>query len=249
VQEAPGARDRDRLAVALDVPTLEEAAALLGALGAAAGWLKVGSELFVAAGPRAVALGVEHGRVFLDLKLHDIPNTVAAAVRAAVALGVSLLTVHAAGGRPMLEAARAAAAEEAARLGRSRPRIVAVTVLTSLDDAMLTAVGVAGGLPSQVARLADLAAAAGLDGVVTSPREVAEMRRRMGPEFFLVCPGIRPAGASADDQSRISTPMEAIAGGADLLVVGRPIVRAPDPAAAARGLVAEIATARSAARG
>ena len=249
MQEAPGAQDRDWLAVALDVSTLEQESALLGALGGGAGWLKVGSELFVAAGPSAVALGLEHGRVFLDLKLHDIPNTVAAAVRAAVALGVSLLTVHAAGGRPMLEAARAAAAEAAAKLDRPRPRIVAVTVLTSLDEATLTSVGVAGGLPSQVARLVDLAAAAGLDGVVTSPREVADVRRRMGPEFFLVCPGIRPAGAPADDQSRTATPMEAIAGGADLLVVGRPIVRAPDPAAAARALVAEISTARSAARG
>jgi len=241
-----GVKARDRLAVGLDVSSLSEAAAVLEALHGAVGWLKVGSELFVAAGPPAVALAAAHGRVFLDLKLHDIPNTVARAVRAAVGLGVSLLTVHAAGGREMLEAARDAAAEAATRSGHERPRIVGVTVLTSLAETDLALAGVAGGLCSQVARLVDLAAAAGLDGVVASAQEAAEIRRRMGPDFFLVTPGVRPRGASADDQARTATPAEAIAAGADLLVVARPILRAPDPAAAARAIVAEIEAAAAA---
>lgn len=248
MREASGAQARDRLAVGLDVSTLDEAAAVLGALRGAAGWLKVGSELFVSAGPAAVALAAAHGRVFLDLKLHDIPNQVAGAVAAAVGLGVSLLTVHASGGRAMLEAARDAASEAAAKLDWERPLIVGVTVLTSLAEADLASAGVGGGVSAQVARLVDLAAAAGLDGVVTSPREAAEIRRRVGRDFFLVTPGVRPAGAAPDDQARTATAAEAIAAGADLVVVARPILKAPDPGAAARAIVAEIAGASAAAR-
>jgi orotidine-5'-phosphate decarboxylase len=239
---------RDRLAVGLDVASLDEAAAVLGALRGASGWLKVGSELFVAAGPAAIALAAAHGRVFLDLKFHDIPNTVARAVGVAVGHGVSLLTVHAAGGRHMLEAARDAAGEAAAKIGCPRPRIVGVTVLTSLAEADLASAGVPGGVPSQVSRLVELVAAAGLDGVVTSPREAAEIRRRMGPDFFLVTPGVRPSGAQPDDQARTATPAEAIAAGSDLLVVVRPVLRSADPGAAARAIVAEIAGADAAAR-
>lgn len=236
---------RDRLAVGLDVAGLEEARAVLRALRGAAGWVKVGLELFVAAGPPAVALASAEARVFLDLKLHDIPNTVAGAVAGAVGLGASLLTVHVGGGRAMLEAARDAAGEAAAKLGRERPRVVGVTVLTSLGEADLSAAGVGGAVGDQVARLVDIALATGLDGVVTSPHEAAAIRRRAGPDFFLVTPGVRPAGAAKDDQARIATPAEAVAAGADLLVVARPILRASDPGAAARAVVAEIAAARA----
>ncbi len=236
-------RARSRLAVGLDVATLPEAEAVLEALQGTAGWLKVGSELFVAAGPPAVALAAGHGRVFLDLKLHDIPNTVACAVSAAAGLGVSMLTVHLAGGRAMLAAARDAAAEAAARTGRDRLRVVGVTVLTSLGEADLAAAGVSGGVSSHVGRLVDLAVAAGLDGVVASPQEAAEIRRRVGSGLYLVTPGVRPRGVAAEDQARTATPAEAIKAGADLLVVARPIVRAPDPAAAARAILAEMESA------
>lgn len=238
---------RDRLAVGLDASSLDAAAALLGALRGAAGWYKVGAELFVTAGPAAVGMAAAHGRVFLDLKFHDIPNQVAGAVASAVALGVSMLTVHAGGGRAMLEAARDSAADAAAKLGRERPRVIGVTVLTSFDAATLAGVGVGTPIGDHVARLADLAATAGLDGVVASPQEVAVLRRRLGPDFFLVTPGVRPKGASADDQARTATPGEAIANGADLVVVARPILRAADPGAAARAIVDEIAEARASA--
>jgi len=237
---------RERLAVGLDVSTLDEATAVVGALRGVPGWLKLGPALFVTAGPPAVALAAAHARVFLDLKFHDIPNIVARGVAAAVGLGVSLLTVHTAGGRAMLEAARDAAAEEAAKQGRERPRIVGVTVLTSLLDADLTNAGVSGGVSSQVARLVDLAASAGLDGVVASPWEAAAIRRQLGPDFFIVTPGVRPAGAATDDQARTATPADAIAAGADLLVVVRPVLRAPDPCAAARAIIDEIAGAAAA---
>jgi orotidine-5'-phosphate decarboxylase len=237
---------RERLAVGLDVSTLDEATVVVGALRGVPGWLKVGPALFVTAGPPAVALAAAHARVFLDLKFHDIPNIVARGVAAAVGLGVSLLTVHTAGGRAMLEAARDAAAEVAAKQGRERPRIVGVTVLTSLLDADLTNAGVPGGVSSQVARLVDLAASAGLDGVVASPWEAAAIRRQLGPDFFIVTPGVRPAGSATDDQARTATPADAIAAGADLLVVVRPVLRAPDPCAAARAIIEEIAGAAAA---
>jgi orotidine-5'-phosphate decarboxylase len=236
------------LAVPLDVPSLDEARQLTAALAGTAGWFKVGSELFTAAGPEALRLAAEHARVFLDVKLHDIPHQVARTVRAVTAHGVQLLTLHASGGSAMLRAAREAADEAAARIGAERPRLVAVTVLTSLGDADLKEVGVSGSAADQVARLVDLAAQAGIDGVVASPREAAAIRSR-APDLFLVTPGIRPAGAAGDDQTRTASPAEAIRAGADLLVVGRPILQAPDRAAAARAVVAEIETALVGPRG
>jgi orotidine-5'-phosphate decarboxylase len=187
-------------------------------------------------------MAAERGRVFLDTKLHDIPHQVARTVQAVTAHGVSLLTLHASGGAAMLRAAREAADEAAARLGCERPRLVAVTVLTSLGESDLKEIGVAGGVEDQVARLVDLAVEVGLDGVVASPREAAAIRRR-APGFFLVTPGIRSGGAVGDDQTRTAAPGDAIRAGADLLVVGRPILQAPDRAAAARAVVAEIESA------
>ncbi len=216
------------------------------ALAGVPGWLKVGAELYAAAGPLAPERVGKHGRVFLDIKLHDIPNTVRAAVAAAARHRASMLTVHAGGGAAMLRAARAGA-QEAAAAGASPPLLVAVTVLTSLDEAELARVGVGGPVRDQVLRLADLALDCGLDGVVASPREAALLRERLGPEAWIVTPGIRPAGAEPGDQARAATPAEAVAAGSDLLVVGRPVVRAGDPAAAARRVVAEIEQALGAA--
>jgi len=239
---------RDRLAVALDVSDLAGARALVRGLAGVPGWLKVGSELFTAAGPEAVALAAGPARVFLDTKLHDIPHTVARAVAAAARLGVGLLTLHAAGGREMLCAARDAAAEAAAASGRERPRLLAVTVLTSLAAADLAAVGVAAAPEAQVLRLAELALGCGIDGIVASPREAAGVRARLGRELLLVTPGVRPSAWPGDDQARTASPGEAIAAGADLLVVGRPVVRAPDPARAAHAIVTEIERAIGLAR-
>jgi len=232
---------RDRLAVALDVPDLERAESLIKRLAGEPGWLKVGAELFTASGPAALAAARANARVFLDTKLHDIPNTVARAVAAATHHGVGMLTLHAGGGRDMLRAAREAADEAAAAAGTRPPALVAVTVLTSFTEAALREVGVASALDEQVARLVDLALAAGLDGVVCSPREAAAIRQRAaGTPLRIVTPGIRPADSPADDQARAATPAAAIAAGADVLVVGRPVLRASDPAAAARDLVRAI---------
>jgi orotidine-5'-phosphate decarboxylase len=185
---------------------------------------------------------VERGfRVFLDLKFHDIPNTVAQACAAATRLGVWMLNVHAAGGAAMLEAAREAVARTAAELGRPRPLLIAVTVLTSLADGDLEAIGLAGPATAAATRLARLAQRAGLDGVVCSAQEAASLRAACGPAFRLVTPGIRPAGSAPDDQSRIVTPEAAVAAGADYLVVGRPITQAPDPLAALAAINASIA--------
>ncbi len=225
---------------AIDRPDLEGATALARGLVGAVGGLKLGLELFVAEGPAAVRTLAATGLpIFLDLKLHDIPNTVAGAVRAAAGLGAALLTVHAAGGRAMLEAA-----VQAARAFPSPPRLLAVTVLTSLDTGDLAATGVAGAPLEQAARLAGLARDAGLDGVVCSPQEIEAVRAVLGPKALVVVPGIRPAGGAVGDQKRVATPAEALAAGADLLVIGRPITAAPDPAAAARAIAAEIAEFR-----
>lgn len=234
---------RDRLAVPLDVPDLAHAERLIAQLDGTPGWLKVGLELFVAQGAAAVEAAAKHARVFLDLKLHDIPNTVAGAAASATRLGVGLLTVHTIGGLDMLRAAREGAEDAAAVTGTARPAIVGVTVLTSLDAAALARTGVARGIPDQVARLVDLAREAGIDGVVASAHEAAAVRAQTGDGFVIVTPGVRPAGASADDQARVATPADAISRGADLLVVGRPISRASDPAAAARAVIAEITQA------
>lgn len=228
-----------RLIVALDYADPAAADALVHQLDPGACRLKVGSELFTRAGPYQVSAWIEHGfDVFLDLKYHDIPNTVAAACRAAADLGVWMITVHAAGGRRMLEAARAAVEETT-----PRPRVVAVTVLTSMTASDLGEIGLLESPADTVARLARLVASAGCDGVVCSAHEAATMRAARGEEFILVTPGIRAPGEIAGDQRRTMAPAEAIAAGADYLVVGRPITAAADPAAAVARLRDEITAA------
>lgn len=217
--------------VALDFPDLDQALALVDQLDAQTCRVKVGKELFTRAGPESVrALNQRGFDVFIDLKFHDIPNTVAGACRAAADLGCWMLNVHTGGGVAMMEAARDALGDDA-----GRPLLIGVTVLTSLDDAALRDVGVSHTADEHVRRLASLAASAGLDGVVCSRREVTALRERIGAEFVLVTPGVRPAESTADDQARTATPADAIAGGANYLVIGRPIVQAarPDEALAA----------------
>ena len=230
---------RNRLIVALDVPEAAAAGALVDRLEDTCLWFKVGLELFVAAGPAVLEPLLRRGhKVFLDLKLHDIPNTVAGAVRSAASLGASMLTLHAAGGPAMLEAAREAAADSP-----NAPELLAVTVLTSMDAPQLTAIGVPGQPAAQVELLARMGLAAGLRGFVCSPEEVQALRTLAGPEATLVIPGIRPAGAAVGDQKRIATPADALRRGASYLVVGRPITQAPDPAQAAQAILEEIAAA------
>ncbi|MGH9650698.1 MAG: orotidine-5'-phosphate decarboxylase, partial [Terriglobales bacterium] len=200
---------------------------------------KVGKQLFTAAGPAVVRELIGAGRqVFLDLKFHDIPTTVAAAVRAASELGVSMVTVHASGGSKMLKGA-----VEAAAAAKNPPVVLAVTVLTSFDEADLREIGVASGAQEQVLRLASLAQKAGCGGVVASAQEAKAIRRELGSGFAIVTPGVRPAGGSKDDQARVATPSEAMAAGATHIVVGRPITGARDPAAAARAILEEISPA------
>jgi orotidine-5'-phosphate decarboxylase len=227
------------LCVALDAPDLATAEAWARATAPHAGLLKVGLELFSAEGGAAVRRIAAHAPVFLDLKLHDIPNTVAGAVRSLSPLKPAWLTIHASGGAAMVAAAREAA-EKAG--GGTRIRILAVTVLTSLDAAALAETGVAGGPVQQVLRLGRLAVAAGADGLVCSPREVAPLRDALGEGPALVVPGVRPAGSAADDQARTATPEEMAAAGADFVVVGRPITRAADPGAAAAAIARALAS-------
>jgi orotidine-5'-phosphate decarboxylase len=237
----------ERLFVALDLVELDAALKLARQLAGSAGGLKLGLEFFQANGPAGVSrLAATKQRLFLDLKFHDIPNTVAGAVRAAAALGPYMLNVHASGGRAMMEAAVKAAGEGAARAGKTKPLVIGVTVLTSLADDDLRDVGQSGPVNDQVRRLAGLARAAGLDGVVCSAREVTALRADCGPDFKLVVPGIRPTWAASQDQKRIMGPADAVAQGADFLVVGRPITGAPDPRAAARSIAQEIAKGASA---
>ena len=241
--EAGPLRDpRDRLIIALDTPSLDAAREIAGGLHGAVRWFKVGPELFTAAGPAAVEALRGSARVFLDLKFHDIPATVAGAVAAATRLGVDLLNVHALGGRPMLTAARDAA-ERAASAGSRPPMVIAVTLLTSGDSSAMRDAGISGTPEGVALRLAKLAQAAGLQGVVASPLDAAAIRSACGPGFLIVCPGIRPAGTGQDDQRRVLAPREAIAAGADMLVVGRPVTRAPDPRRAAEEVLREIALA------
>lgn len=234
----------DRLIVALDVASLPEAEALMDRLGGAVTRYKVGSQLFTAAGPAAVEAALKRGaHVFLDLKFHDIPNTVGLAAAEAARLGVFMFNVHASGGRDMMRAAADGAADGAARAGVDPPLVIAVTVLTSLDRARLAhELQVASSVEGHVVHLCALAREAGLDGCVASAREIGAIRSVMGPRWVLVTPGIRPAGSEAGDQARIQTPAAAMRAGASYLVVGRPVVAAPDPAAAARALVAEMAS-------
>jgi orotidine-5'-phosphate decarboxylase len=240
---------RERLWIALDVETLDEADGLLERLAGVAGpsgtvGAKIGSQLFSASGPAAVETALKRGfPVFLDLKYHDIPNTVAGAVREATRMGVRLVNVHASGGTEMMRAAAAAAAKAAADFGVPRPLCIGVTVLTSLDRKGLDEIGVSGNVEAHVLRLAERAKEAGLDGCVASPQEIRLLRRTLGPTWVIVTPGIRPADRD-DDQKRIATPAAAFAAGADSIVVGRPITAAPDPAAATRAILDELSAAR-----
>ena len=226
------------LIAALDVETRAAAVEKIKAIGDAVGFYKIGLELFTAEGPDVVKAVRDLGKkVFLDLKLHDIPRTVARAVRSGGRLGVDLMTIHAVGGRAMIRAAADAAAE----FGAGGPRILAVTVLTSLDEADLADVGVAGRTPAeQVQALAAFATAHGAHGLVCSPREVGALARALRPGTLFVTPGVRPAGAAVGDQKRVATPADAVRDGATHLVVGRPILAADDPVAAARAIRAEM---------
>ena len=230
---------RDRLIVALDVSSAAEAVGILDQLGSAVSTVKVGKQLFTAEGPELVERMVATDyRVFLDLKFHDIPNTVAAAVSQAAELGVRMLTVHASGGSKMLRAA-----QQAAAASQNPPLVLAVTVLTSLADEDLAELGVSGRVADQVLRLATLARNAGIGGIVASAQEAALLRKSLGDGFAIVTPGVRPAGTDAGDQARVVTPGDAIRAGATHLVVGRPITEAADPAAAARAILEEIENA------
>ena len=236
------AMSEPRVIVALDFANPMHALALADRLDPAHCALKVGKEMFVVAGPEPVRWMVERGfRVFLDLKFHDIPNTVAQACAAATRLGVWMVDVHASGGAAMMRAARAAVDETASVAGRAPPLLIAVTVLTSLTDADLADGGIGDTAARHALKLARATAAAGLDGVVCSAVEAPEMRAALGPAFRLVTPGIRPAGSAKDDQERIITPEAAVANGADYLVIGRPITQAPDPLAALAAINASIA--------
>jgi orotidine-5'-phosphate decarboxylase len=227
---------RERLIVALDVSSAAAAQRIVAAVGDSAFTYKVGMQLYTAEGPQVVRdLVASRRRVFLDLKYHDIPNTVGAAVREAAALGVSMLTVHASGSGKMLRAAA-----QAARSANPSLLVLAVTVLTSMDDVELERVGVRARVVDQVLRLTKLAIAEGCQGVVASALEASELRRELGGNFEIVTPGVRPAGVGHADQVRVVTPAEAIAAGATRIVVGRPITGAPDPAAAARSILGEI---------
>jgi orotidine-5'-phosphate decarboxylase len=232
---------KDRILVALDVETREAALELADSLRGSVGGFKIGSRLFTAEGPAVVRALAERGdKVFLDLKFHDIPNTVATAVAAATQLGVWMVNVHASGGTAMMRAAREAAHETAAKRGITPPLVIGVTVLTSMNLAALREVGVVIDLMDQVLRLAELTKEAGLDGVVASPQETRTIRARCGPGFTIVTPGIRggTAGDAKNDQERTMAPADALAAGASYLVVGRPIIAAPDPLAAALAITA-----------
>jgi len=227
---------RQRLIVALDVSTAAAARTIVAAVGDSAHAYKVGTQLYTAEGPAIVRELVGSGRrVFLDLKYHDIPNTVGAAVREAAQLGVDMLTVHASGGGKMLRAA-----VEAAQATKPDLLVLAVTVLTSMDDVELGMIGVRGGTLEQVLRLAALALSNGCQGVVASALEAAALREEFGHDFAIVTPGVRPAGSGPRDQARVVTPAEAIAAGASYIVVGRPITEASDPAAEARAILGQV---------
>lgn len=232
---------RDRLIVALDLPSWQGAEGMIDRLQGKVHLFKVGLLLFTADGPRVITKIRERGgRVFLDLKFHDIPQTVASAAATAVEWGVFMMDLHLAGGREMIRAAAEAVAEKAEAMGVERPRLLGVTVLTSLAQADLETLGVTKGVEEQVLSLARLAQEGGLDGVVASPREAAVIRRHLGPGLLLVTPGIRSRAATTDDQHRVATARDALRAGADYVVVGRPILKAADPAEAVEKLVAEM---------
>lgn len=238
---------KDRIIVALDVPSADAALRLAQQLHGHVGTFKVGSEVFTAEGPNIVRTLIASGEpVFLDLKFHDIPNTVRAAAYQAGMLGVSLMTIHASGSSKMIAAAAEGVRAAARECGATKPpRVLAITALTSLGPDDLAEVGMQGSPQETVVRLARLAKSAGADGVVASPREIAVIRRACGPDFLIVTPGIRPAGGASDDQARTATPESAIRAGADYLVIGRPITGAADPVAAADAIAAEMEAAHT----
>lgn len=241
---------KDRLIVALDVSTSDDALRVVDVLAPIVGMFKIGSQFFTAAGPEFVKEIVRRGgRVFLDLKYHDIPNTVAHAAVEATRLGVAMFDVHTSGGREMLRATVEAVDDVCAREALPRPMIVGITVLTSLDQTLIGEAGFSGEIPAIVNRLAAIAAQAGLDGVVASPQEVAAIKKQTATRGLkVVTPGIRPSTGATDDQRRTLTPFEAIAAGSDYLVVGRPIIAARNPAEAAAEIAAEMERALSARR-
>lgn len=237
----PRQQAADRLIVALDLPGWAEAERMVEALEGVVKRVKVGHTLFTAAGPDAVRRLVEAGLgVFLDLKYHDIPATVAGAARSAARLGVDMFNVHALGGRAMMAACAEALSEEASQ-GVPRPKALAVTLLTSMDQQAMDELHLEGEPARAVGRLAALAERSGLDGVVASPREAAQIRAARRGDFLIVVPGVRPAGASTDDHARSATPRAAMASGADYIVVGRPVIKAQGPARAAEAIIQEIA--------
>jgi len=235
-------KPEDRIIIALDVDTLEKAEKIVRATTPPATYFKIGSTPFTAMGPTVVKMVKEHGsRVFLDLKWHDIPNTVAGAVAASAALGVDMVNVHAAGGREMMTAAKKAAAEAATKLNKKPPLVIGVTVLTSFDDkSYVEATSCKKSISEQVPYLAELAKESGLDGVVASPKEVPLIREAVGKNFIIVTPGIRPSWAAKGDQKRVTTPADAMRMGSDYMVIGRPIYAADDPAEALGNIIAEI---------
>ena len=237
-------RTDDRLIVALDVPGLEEMKELVSTLGETVTFYKVGMELFYAVGEASVRYLKEQGKqVFLDLKLHDIPNTVAHGIGSLTVLGANMMTIHGQGGKPMMEAAMKKAAEVSAELGIERPKILAITVLTSFDEEAWAATGGTLPISERVVALAKLAKEAGVDGVVASPLEAKLIREACGEDFLIVTPGIRPAFAAANDQKRIATRKSALADGSTHLVVGRPITKAEIPTEAVRKIVEEMGEA------
>jgi orotidine-5'-phosphate decarboxylase len=239
----PFARPSDRLIVALDTPSLRDAEALAERLAGIVRWFKIGPHLFTAAGPDAVRAIRRRGEIFLDLKFHDIPSTVAAGVAAAARLGASLCTVHALGGSAMMAAAADAAAGAREEGADRRLQVVGVTLLTSADARTVSEIGLGESPAAATLRFARLAHASRLDGVVVSPLDAAEVRKACGGDFLVICPGIRPGGTGADDQRRTARPAAAIAAGADMLVVGRAVTHAPDPREATAEIIRQIAGA------
>lgn len=231
----------DRIITALDVSSLDDLKKLVETLGDSVSFYKVGMELFYSVGPDSVRYLKDQGKhVFLDLKVHDIPNTVGQSIRALTRLGADLMTLHGTGGRAMMEAAATAVREEAARLNIARPKLLAVTILTSIDEEAWQEIGGKYDIAQSVKRLAKLAKEAGIDGTVSSPYEAKEIREMNGPDFLIVTPGIRPTFAVANDQKRFTTPLQALRDGASHLVIGRPITKADNPKEAATKILAEI---------
>ena len=231
----------DRIIVALDTGAAWEAIVMADALAGHAKWVKVGMMLYYAEGPAIIKMFKRRGfNVFLDLKFYDIPHQVQGAARSAAEAGADMITMHTMGGRPMMEAAQRGAEAGAAAIGGATPATLGITVLTSMDEPTLREIGVARPMAEQVGALAALAKSAGISGVVASPQEAAALREALGPEAYVVTPGVRPAGAERGDQSRVATPAEAFAAGASHIVVGRPITQADDPLAAFEAIAAEL---------